>query len=315
MSLSDTKENGFQPIDLTGLDRFDDEVSKKSEDLKPDLARFTLLFDPLDFPEKDPGSFKALFSSENQPKGEPFEPLIKQVKQIQAPEIESSQKFLDPADKPGKETQPEKQTPDQEYAQGFDQGLAQGEEKGRAAGYDQGYEQGQGQGFKKGESEGYDKGYQEGCEKAQAEIQKQALEILEPLKEVLTKVDPILDQLLDKYEAQILELIFKIAQKVVMASVKMDDESVKHTILDALKSLVAPEKIILNVSSEDYEYIEMIKDDFFEAMESLKHVAVRSDPLIKKGGCKIETATASISTDPEAKLAAVYEALLNAGLP
>ena len=99
-----------------------------------------------------------------------------------------------------------------------------------------------------------------------------------------------------------------------MASLAMDDQIVRHTILDALKSLVAPEEIILNVSSEDYEYIEMIKDDFFEAISSLKRVAVTADPLINRGGCKIETATASISTNPESKLLAIYDAIKNAGL-
>ena len=58
----------------------------------------------------------------------------------------------------------------------------------------------------------------------------------------------------------------------------------------------------------------MIKDEFFTEIESLNRIAVKSDPSIKKGGCKIETATASIVTDPESKLDAIYEALKNAGL-
>jgi flagellar assembly protein FliH len=35
--------------------------------------------------------------------------------------------------------------------------------------------------------------------------------------------------------------------------------------------------------------------------------------MIPKGGCRIESAGASIATDPETKLKAVYEAIAQAG--
>lgn len=172
---------------------------------------------------------------------------------------------------------------------------------------------GEPEGFAKGESAGFDKGFEEGRTQAEAEVQKESSEILDPLKEALAAADHLLEDLVEKYEAQILSLIFKISEKAVLASLETDDGIVRETILDALTSLVAPEEIILNVASEDYEYIEMIKDDFFEAVGSLKRVAVKSDPLIKRG-CKIETATASISTDPESKLLAIQDAIKNVAI-
>ena len=182
-------------------------------------------------------------------------------------------------------------------AEGIEKGIAKGFDQGHAKGEPEGFKKGEAEGFAKGETEGFEKGAVEGREKAEVQVQTEAVEILDPLKASLMTADELLDRLIEKYETQILSLIFKISEKAVMASVETNDEIVRHTILDALKSLVAPEEIILNVSSEDYEYIEMIKDDFFEAVGSLKRVAVKSDPLINKGGCKIESATASILTE------------------
>ncbi len=309
ISLSDSKHPEFLPLDVTGLERFDDEHFPKSAKSQPDFQRFKLLFDPADFEEEV--SFKALIPLQAGSRGQGFESLTHPADPL---DYSPGQAIAQKTD-PGSDVSPKNQVFEQGYAQGFEQGRVQGEETGRIKGYEQGCQQGEAQGFVKGEAQGFDKGYQEGREKAQAEIQQQAQEILDPLKAALTTAEGMLDQLVDKYEGQILALIFKISQKAVMASLKMDDEIVKHTILDALKNLVAPEEITVNVSSDDYDYIEMVKDEFFQAIESLKHVRVKSDPLIHRGGCKIETATASISTDPESKLNAVYEALIHAGRP
>ena len=325
MSLSDNEQDAFKPIDLKTLDAFDDELSHKSDDTRPDLARFKMLFDPTELGEQGPISFETLFSFDKEAKTEPFEPLIKETRKdrnkrfgkasIPEPiETDAAAAAVDP------EISIEEQAFEQGYAKGFEQGRAEGLEKGIARGYAQGFKEGEPKGFEKGESEGFakgetlgfDKGYQEGREKAEAQIREDVSQILEPLKEALMVSDRLLDDLIEKYEAQIVSLVFKISEKAVMATLEKDVEIVKHTILDAVKSLVAPEEITLNVASEDYDYIEMVKDEFFEAVGSLKHVAVKSDPLIKRGGCKIETATASISTDPEAKLSVIYDAIKKA---
>jgi len=327
MSLSNSGINEFKPIDIGTLDSFDDELSHKSGDAKPDFDRFKMLFDPTDLEEEGPISFKALYSFDKEVKEEPFVPLIEgtgrdrhqQSGEGGSPETVDQEEAIKEAED---EISIEEQAFEEGHAKGFEQGLAVGEEKGIAQGFEKGFEKGETEGvktgevkgFATGETEGFDKGFQEGREKAEAEIQKETAEILGPLKDALNASGQLLESLLEKYEAQILSLILKISQKAVMASVEMDDEIVRNTILDALKSLVAPEEIILNVSSEDYEYIEMIKDEFFEAVGSLKHVAVKSDPLINRGGCKIETATASIATDPESKLNAIFDAIKNAGM-
>ncbi|MCP3941216.1 MAG: flagellar biosynthesis/type III secretory pathway protein [Desulfobacteraceae bacterium] len=328
MSLSDIEKDEFKPIDIGTLDSFDDELSQKSDEVKPDLERFKMLFDPAELKGEEPISFEQLYTFDKGVKDEPFEPLIKRTAKDLRPRHPGEGDLPETTDlkKIEQEAPPEismeEQAFEQGHKKGFDQGLIEGEEKGKIQGYDEGFQKGESEGFKKGELEGgvkgeadgFDKGYQEGRKKAEGEIQKETVQILDPLKDALDTADHLLDTLVEKYEVQILSLVSKISQKAVMASVKVDDEIVRNTILDALKSLVAPEEIILNVSAEDYEYIEMVKDEFFEAVESLKHVAVKSDPLITKGGCKIETATASISTDPDSKLDAIYDAVKNAGL-
>ncbi len=326
MSLSDIEKEEFLPIDIASLDSFDDELSHKTDEVKPDLERFKMLFDPSELKDEGSIAFEALYCFDKNIKKAPFEPLIEGTGKDRGYPGEGGSLENPDTEVAVQEEAPEilmgKKAFEQGYAKGFGQGLAQGEEKGIAQGFEKGHEQGASEGFKKGEpegftkgeSDGFDKGFLEGRTKAESQTQKETSEILDPLKDALETADHLLEDLVEKYEDQILSLIFKISEKVVLVSLEKDDEIVRHTILDALKSLVAPEEIVLNVASEDYEYIEMVKDDFFEAVGSLKRVAVKSDPLIKRGGCKIETATASISTDPASKLLAIHDAIKNAAI-
>jgi len=109
-------------------------------------------------------------------------------------------------------------------------------------------------------------------------------------------------------------LVCKITEKVVMAKIENDDEIIRHTVIDALQSLAAPENVTLSICPEDYEFIEMVKDEFFDVIETLESISVRSDPSVKRGGCKVETLTASVAADPEEKLKAVFESVKNAGI-
>ena len=338
-SLSDLKPNGpgksipdnvpeedddFRPMNLSTLERFDTEVSLKTPETEPDFDRFKLLFDPSEFEQEGPVFFESIYHFTKDDKGAPFEPLIKGAgDDIPANPAEAA--TAEAEDREPEEIIPEKTPEEIGFEKGFEKGLAQGRVTGEAEGEAKGYEQGmalgqaqgekkgEAEGFAKGEAEGFEKGYQEGLAKAQAEVSGETAQILEPLRQGLETVDQLMDRLVKRYEVQIIELVHRIAQRAVMAKLDTDDEVVKLTILDALKSLVAPERISLSVAAEDYEYVQMVKDEFFEAVRTLKNVAIASDSMIPRGGCRIETATATITTDPETKLAAIYDAMVRAG--
>ncbi len=319
MSLSDAQNGDFTPMDIGSLDNFDGEISKKTDKTDPDFDRFTLLFDPSKFETGEPEEFTAFYTAEKEKKSDAFKPLF-EIRQKSGP----SQK----PEKIQKKTTPEKSAPDQEQIithsledqakdQGFAKGYAEGMEKGHSEGHEKGFEKGrkegfakgQAEGFAKGESDGFAKGETQGREKGEKTSRAEAADILKSLQKSLAAVDSVLIDVVDAHEQELLELVFKIAEKAVHASLDTRDDVVHHAVLDALKTLAQPREIRLSIAPEDYEYIEMVKDSFFEAAASLQHVEVKSDPMIRRGGCRIETDTASVSTDPEAKLAAVYEAV------
>ncbi len=211
------------------------------------------------------------------------------------------------------------------YLEGVEQGLETGMAQGQKKGYDEGFKTGEITGFERGDRQGREKGHQQGLEQGlkqgfdegvakETEKSRERVDtIFEPLEASLKAVDQTLDLLVEKYEKRIISLIQQITRKVIMAQVDIDNEIVRPMILEALKMLVQPEEVVLSVSLDDYEYIEMIKDDFFEQIDSLNKVTIKSDSSVKKGGCKIETNTACVSADVESRLDVIFEAIKAAG--
>lgn len=325
MSLSKNSGNHFEPLAIGSLERFDDEVVSNADKSAPDFERFKLLFDEPKFQEDDESiDFKALFEENPEKEEVIFEALPgtgEALLETLAPETAGAE-ILEVAGEVQVETLMVEVSPEEE---GFREGLQKGLEEGRSQGSEQGYEEGfakgkeegtaagEKEGLEKGHAEGFEKGLLEGRQKGEEETKEEAVKLLTSLEETLHSADQTLELLVDTYEERIIDLIQKIVEKIIAARLEIDDEAVKPMILDALKTLVQPEEITLNVSTQDYEYIEMVKDEFFEEVDSLTRVGVRSDPSLQKGNFNIETSTGMVSSDLDSRLEAVFEAVKNAG--
>lgn len=323
MSLSNGEE-GFKPMDLNSLEIFNQEIMHKNEETEPDLSRFKLLFEPPAFEEAEPYTFEAVYHETRKQEEIVFKPLIEpRKKKEKSPDKKNDPLVPDTGGLKDQAVQEPEETPEEKgYQDGFEKGFEEGMAKGKPQGYEKGFQKGEAAGFQKGEAagaiEGHQKGFEEGHKEGEAkgeeDVRQKAAGMLDSLKESLTMADQTIDLLVDKYETRIISLIQQIAKKAVMAHIKINDGIVKQMILESLKALVNPEEIVLSISEEDYEYIEMIKDEFFDEVESLKSISVKSDPSVKKGGCRIETRTASISSDPDSRLEAIFEAIQKAGI-
>ncbi len=332
MSLSNSGNEQFEPIAVNSLESFDKEHSNRTEETRPDFDRFKALFEEPEFENKEADEFRALYDFQQEEEEVVFSPLFDLKEKPERSDKPGSAEESEQSDKAGKSTgtldgdeisldqtpaEPEETPEEKGYGEGFEKGVEQGKKQG----YDQGFKQGEEKGFEageqkgveQGEKQGFDQGMQEGEEKGEAQVRKDAAKILNSLENSLKTADQTLELLVDKYEANIISLMEQIVKKIIMAHMEIDDEIVKPIIIDALKTLVQAEDVVLSVCPDDYEYIEMIKDDFFEAVDSLASVSVRSDPFIKRGGCKIETITASISSDVESRLEAIFDAIKTAG--
>ncbi|MBF0376029.1 MAG: hypothetical protein HQK72_00930 [Desulfamplus sp.] len=195
---------------------------------------------------------------------------------------------------------------------GHEEGLARGIEEGFQAGHEKGLQDGYEQGFQKGEEEGYDAGFQKGEEDGKVVGDARALEIITSLEDILQKSEQSWSNAIKTHEVKILSMICKITEKIVFAKLELDEGIVKESILNALATMPEPEEIVLNISPDDYEYVEMVKDDFFTNIKSLKSISVIANPSVQRGGCKIESSKGKVETDIKTRLEQVFTSVMGA---
>ncbi len=333
MSLSDSEKDPTKAqdrwiaLDIASLENAgtDNFRTKKKDD--PDFLRFKTLYDDPGMADKE--RFISIHGPGEKPDkgailpGDQFKPLDTDGRKRDTadtalpgtgePEV-SDQPGPSPdssLDSPENETV----TPDlfdlieQSKKEGYDRGV----EMGQKQGYDKGVEQGLEQGLAKGEEQGYAQGFEKGESEAKALQDEKAQALIASLETILLKTEGTWEELVKRYEGKMIALIGRIAEKVVQARVKIDKGVVRASIIHALGLLPEPEEIVLQVSEEDYEYIDMIKEDFFEQIKSLTSVSVVANSGVKRGGCKIESRTARVETDVESRLQAVLDAIVEQG--
>lgn len=155
-------------------------------------------------------------------------------------------------------------------------------------------------------AEAYAQGEKEGYQAGLAQAQEKT----ERLFSIVTDVEGMWERLVGQYEGEIIELVARVAEKVVYGQVSVDKEIITRAILAAFRKIADPVRATITVNPEDYEYIEAVKEDFFEEIKGLKQVTLVSDPLIDIGGCRIETPSGEVETDIEERLEAVKQCII-----
>lgn len=181
--------------------------------------------------------------------------------------------------------------------------LAKAEQEGYEAGFAKGEKEGYEAGMTKGQTEGFDAGLVSAGEKVAF------------LEQLLTEINDLGPHLVKRYEKQIIQMICRISEKVVYTQAPLNHETVRQAILDVFENMGELEDVTVNVNPEDYEFIQIVKEDFFQKFKDLKQLSVAANPSVARGGSKIETRSGQVETSIESRLEAVKNSILNIAGP
>lgn len=178
----------------------------------------------------------------------------------------------------------------------------------------EGYENGYAEGFAKGQKDGFPEGrkdgFSEGKEAGHEEGMKIAANEAERLELIITAMNSAYSGLLKKNETFIIDLICRAVEKIVYGLMAIDHNIVKRAVMEAFSLIPEPEDVTVRINTEDYEFIEHVKDDFFRNISSLKQITVIADPGIAKGGCQIECAAGEVDMNIDKRLESIKKKLI-----
>ena len=152
--------------------------------------------------------------------------------------------------------------------------------------------------FSQGKQAGFEKGYRDGKAHAEAEL-KPLIEQCKALLAVLAKPLSILD---DEMEHALVSLAMAVARQLVRRELKSEPGEVIAVVRQAMSSLpLVTRNVRLHLNPEDRK---LVQDALALDLETGPWEIVE-DPVLTRGGCRIETDVSRIDASVEARLSAV----------
>ncbi len=148
---------------------------------------------------------------------------------------------------------------------------------------------------KRGYEEGFEQGKKSGFDEAKLEVEKEnqfKLEEIEQQKEEVLQSKKTLEADLEK---DIVDLVNNICLNVLNNALKLNKEMLNVLIIRGLQKATILDKVIIKVSEEDFENVNLEKESFSKTLDSSISIEIVKDFTLKKNDCILETEYGNIN--------------------
>ncbi|HEB86239.1 MAG TPA: flagellar assembly protein FliH [Gammaproteobacteria bacterium] len=158
-------------------------------------------------------------------------------------------------------------------------------------------------------TEGHDRGYRDGYEKGVAKGEIDVRQKAETFQELIQTLDTPLDELDEQVIEQTAQLAMAVARQIIRRELHADPGQVVAVVRDALKALpVMARKIRVFLHPDDAvlvrEVLSLHDDDDSQTWRMIE------DPLLDRGGCKINSENSTIDASVEMRLQRVITGIM-----
>ena len=156
-----------------------------------------------------------------------------------------------------------------------------------------GWDRGHAEGFEAGRKDGYQDGFKAGQSEVNQRV-RDVLRIIDELAEPLRDLDECIEQ-------ELTALAMTVARQLVRRELKTDPGQVIAVVREALEVLPASARNVkLFLQPDDAELVRSV----FDIAENSPNWTIIEDPLLSRGGCRIDTETSRVDATVEKQLAA-----------
>lgn len=153
----------------------------------------------------------------------------------------------------------------------------------------------------------YDLGLIEGEKKAFNEARAQLEARLAQLDELLAQLDTMKIQVLQQNEIHLVNLAFRIAEKIALHEIAVNKEPLGQFIKEVVEGLAAEDRVNIHVAQDDFQFIEDLRKRFEKQITQFEKVRLIPETEMQVGGCLIETNFGAIDATVEQRVAKVWE--------
>lgn len=157
---------------------------------------------------------------------------------------------------------------------------------------------------------GFQEGYQQGVEAGKEEGIATAADLIRRCEDILSQAIERKERAFSENENEIIDLAFKIAEKIIKKSVDNDKETIRRVLREALKKVPVSKKLTIIVNLDDLDHIKEIKQKLFSEIHGVENIEIIEDSSIERGGCILETSIGTINATIKSQLETLFEKLM-----
>ncbi|MBZ4682669.1 MAG: flagellar assembly protein FliH [Fusobacteriaceae bacterium] len=154
----------------------------------------------------------------------------------------------------------------------------------------------------------WDEGYKEGYEAGKNQVLLNSSNVFSNVQRVLEEAMNEKEIMLNNSKEEIINLIIKIAEKVIKVEVK-NKEILKQNLLEALKNISVSPKITIYVNWEQVQYAKELKEEMKSKFYNIEEFNILEDKSLTPGGCVIETQMGRVDASIETQLETIIDKL------
>lgn len=158
-------------------------------------------------------------------------------------------------------------------------------------------------------AEGFEQGRAEGEKIAKEEFTNRVQPLFENFQSILAGFDGAKDEIYHSNEDFLIQLVFQVAQQVLLKELKADRDYVKNLCSQLVEKIGAKDHIKIKIGKDDSDQIESIREHLKQQFIDLKNIQIDVVEGFENGGCKVETDLARINASVETQLQLISQAL------
>ncbi|WP_003544023.1 FliH/SctL family protein [Desulfotomaculum nigrificans] len=148
-------------------------------------------------------------------------------------------------------------------------------------------------------------GWQEGIHAAETEAEK----IREQARQVLGQAREVYRQTLEQMESDIVDLAVDIAERVVMAQLAVEPQTIMQIAQEALELVKNRPVVTIYVSEADLAIIESNRARLLHGLPGKVELNILVDNMVQPGGCRVETDQGQVDATLETRWQETIKAL------
>lgn len=157
--------------------------------------------------------------------------------------------------------------------------------------------------------EAYQLGLDEGRKKSFQEFSEQIKTRLDCMDQLFISIHKLKTELVEQNEAHLVQLAFHMAKRLAHVEVTTDPKVVTEVIRKAIELAQIEEEVVVQVSPEQIEFLESLKNETGRDFEFMKNIKLLPMQGLSIGGCIIETNYGEIDARFEERVNKLWAAI------